>query len=174
MIKETILTLAIISTFGMQPASAAGNHAEKGAKFFAEVDTNKDGGITEAEMNAHMQARFAKSDTNGDGMLDSAEMLAGAVARGSGRAAHVLKRHDADGDGTLNNDELSKFLSSRAGRRGAHMLKRMDANGDQKISFEEMQQGRGKGPVFAKLDTDKNGVLSAEEFAKSRHHGKKH
>ena len=48
-------------------------------------------------------------------------------------------------------------------------------HGDGKLSFEELNARRDPAKMFAKLDTNEDGSLSAEEFEKARkHHGKGH
>ncbi len=43
---------------------------------FAAMDTDGDGQITQAELDAHAAARFASADSDGDGFLTTDEMQA--------------------------------------------------------------------------------------------------
>ena len=65
---------------GPPPAGAA-----KRPDMIAEMDANKDGEITLAEVTAAQKARFKKADKNGDGMLDEAEQRALRLAGGGPR-----------------------------------------------------------------------------------------
>lgn len=117
---------------------------------FSEFDADGDGLVTEAEINAHGDARFADLDANGDGNVSSDEFVARAVARATERAEAMFDRLDADGDGLLSRDAV------------------------------EAQRGRGPGAerIIARLDTDEDGAISEEEFEafKGRHAraGKRH
>ncbi len=59
---------------------------------FKTLDTNKDGGLSQAEIAAGRQQsadeRFKKLDTDGDGKLTQAEMSAGRDQRGPGPGRH--------------------------------------------------------------------------------------
>jgi len=140
---------------------------------FSNIDSNADGQITQDEMKAHAAARFAKVDTDGDGFLTGAEMQAARAERGGKRAERMLKRFDKDGNGALDAAELEAAQKGRGGKRAGRMMSRMDANNDGKLSMAEMTAKRDPAKIFERLDTDGNGTLSAEEFAKGkRGHGK--
>lgn len=108
---------------------------------FETLDTDADGKLTQAELDAHKAARFAKSDTNGDGMLSAEEMMNSAKAnegkRMQRRATKMIERMDADKDGMISAAEM------QAMPRGKDMFKRMDANSDGAITAEEFAAGKG-------------------------------
>lgn len=54
------------------PPAGAGKRLD----MLAEMDANKDGEITQAEVTAAQKARFKKADKNADGMLNEAEQKA--------------------------------------------------------------------------------------------------
>ena len=127
------------------------NAHQKGSQFgpqhglgrisFEQLDTNADGQLTKAEMQAQKAAQFAKTDSNGDGMLSADEMQARSKER------------------------LGMRMSRRIGKRVGKMIERHDANGDGMLSLSEMQDmPRGKG-LFQRLDADGDGAISAQEFA---------
>ncbi|MEQ9695791.1 EF-hand domain-containing protein [Shimia sp. SDUM112013] len=132
-----------------------GHHGPAMMMNFDEIDANKDGKITQDEMDAFAQARFDKADTNGDGLLSTDEMQA----------------------------QVEEMMKQRAKDRSAMMMARKDANGDGQLSFEEMSAKRDdkRARMIEKMDADKDGAVSKEEFeaAKAkmaeRHgkHGKK-
>lgn len=120
---------------------------------FAALDTDKDGKITVAEMEAFRAARVAEMDADKDGKLSAAELSAMQMARMQARAdemaARMIERHDADGDGLLTTAE---FMTPPMPER---MFERADTDGDGALSAEEveaaqtrmaeMREGRGKG-----------------------------
>ncbi|MEQ8556718.1 MAG: EF-hand domain-containing protein [Henriciella sp.] len=109
------------------------------------MDTNGDGQITKAEVEAHKAQRFAEADANGDGSLSMAEMEAfRAVQRArrmEARQQAMFDRRDANGDGVISADEF--------GGRGAMMFDRLDVDDDDIITADEIgamkvKRGRGK------------------------------
>ena len=83
---------------------------------FAAVDTDKDGKITAAEMEAYRAAEVAGVDADKDGKLSATELSAMHMARMQAMA-------DADGDGALTQEEIDAARAQMA----------------------EMRQGRGPG-----------------------------
>lgn len=112
---------------------------------FEEIDLNGDGEVTREEMTRHRQARFASADTDGDGKLSPAEMEAAAMERMKARVANMIERFDTDGDGFLSADEMPRP------KRGDRMFDRVDADDNGSISREEftkvraMRKDRGHG-----------------------------
>jgi Ca2+-binding EF-hand superfamily protein len=99
-----------------------------------------------AEVNAQIDEHFARMDANGDGSVDAEERQA--------MHAQMRERH-----------------GERGGRRGAGghgMLGRADTNEDGQISRAEFDARSGE--HFARLDTDSDGVISAEERQAMREH----
>ena len=136
---------------------------------FQEIDTDGDGQLSRAELEAHAAARFARADSNGDGFLSGDEIGKG---HGGKRAQKMLERLDRDGDGKLDAAELEAAGAERRQERHARMLERLDSDGDGRLSLAEISARRDMGEVFDRLDTDNSGGLSAEEFARMRGHRK--
>lgn len=103
---------------------------------FTELDADGDGSITIAEVKARSAAHFAESDTNGDGKLSADELTAAVAARAAERAAAGMAR----------------------------MIEWRDTDGDGMLSEAEMSDTAGS-RMFARLDANDDGVISAEEFA---------
>lgn len=134
----SLLTVAL-------PAQAFGG----GAGFdFAAVDADKNGQITQAELDAFQAARAAEVDTDKDGFISAEEMTAQMSARMQDRlgkmARHAIVEQDEDGDGKVSLAEMD------AGRGLDKLMTRADANGDGGLSQEEvdgmqvrMQERRG-------------------------------
>lgn len=93
-----VVTLAML-TLGASSALADGDRADR---WFNRLDTNKDGVISQAEVNARQTDRFAKIDANGDGMISLEEY----GARGK---AHFAKA-DTDGNGEVTKEEFTAAL----------------------------------------------------------------
>lgn len=107
-------------------------------------DANGDGVISAQEFDDAAKARFQRMDANHDGVIDADE-LAAIQKRMEERRA---KRPDADGG-----------PGPRPAAGGA--LAAMDTDHDGKVTeAEALAVSKAR---FAKLDTDKNGVLSETE-----------
>jgi Ca2+-binding EF-hand superfamily protein len=74
----------------------------KAGRWFDHLDTNGDGVITEAEMDARQTERFNEKDTNGDGMISKEEFNARAHAR--------FARADEDGNGEITKEEFTAAM----------------------------------------------------------------
>lgn len=134
--KTVVLMAALITAASITSAQA---HERKGGgerMTFAELDTDGNGEITVAEMDARKAARFAEIDTNGDGGLSAEELTAQA-------------KEGADTD--------------RVAKRVERMIERNDANEDGLIQADEMGGDR-QDKMFERIDTDENGSISEEEF----------
>ncbi len=194
--KKSLTTALVITLAGMGVAGAAnaGEHRIK-LPSFEELDTNGDGSITLAELDAKHAAKFAENDLNGDGFLDATELLQAAKdrpakgPRGKGRpmpsaenvdemVAKIMENGDTDGDGQISKDEAKGPI--------ARNFDKADSNGDGFVSAEELKTGlmeraaeRGprKSPeeriakLIERADTDGDGKLSLDE-AKPRNAGK--
>lgn len=121
---------------------------------FDVIDADKDGKITEAELDAHRAAQVAALDANGDGKVDAAELKARQMARAEERAteaaSRMIARMDTDGDGLLSAAELVMPAPP------ARLFDRLDADNDGAVSraeveaaqarmAERMGEGRGEG-----------------------------
>lgn len=114
-----------------------------------QADSNNDGVVTRAEFDASRAARFQALDTNRDGQLTREEMRAGRGERG-GRGHH-----------------------GRGGHRGMHGgFERADANNDGNITREEFLSRPTQ--MFARLDANHDGVISANERPQRGERGERH
>ncbi|MEP2717672.1 EF-hand domain-containing protein [Pseudophaeobacter sp.] len=137
---QTKILAVILATAGALAATTAmakpgcGSHGPK--MQFEELDTDGNGEISKAEMEAHKAARFSATDTDGDGMISADEMLAKMQERAAKRVEKMINRMDKDGDGMLSAEEMAN--------RGRHgdMFGRMDSDGNGAISKEEFDQAR--------------------------------
>jgi hypothetical protein len=130
-------------------------------------DSNGDGAVTRAEVDAARAAEFARLDADRDGALTRDEMRAG-HHRGRGQGPEDGRGPDANNDGSVTREE---FLA-----RPNAMFDSLDANDDGVLSTAEMAERRGHrerggrhghgrhgGPGH--LDGDRDGRVTQAEFA---------
>ncbi len=89
---------------------------------FRAADTDADGTVTPAEIEAYRSAQLAEVDTSGDGALSIEEF--DTLYRGLTRSRMVdaFQALDADGDGQISPEEMD--------RRVERLIERMDRDGD--------------------------------------------
>ena len=191
LITISILTaLAGVAVASAQPDAGAAHEGSCGMRGgfgmhkFENLDQNKDGRVTRAEMLAGATERFDKADANKDGSVSSDERKAAFQKFGEQRFAeqdknkdgalsadelppHFAKRSeklDTNKDGKLTRAELQAFADQHQGRFAAH------AGADKTRTRAELVEHVGK--RFEKLDTNKDGALTQDEMAKG-HHGRR-
>jgi len=117
---------------------------------FAAMDTNGDGQISPEEMRAQAEKRFGAADADGDGKVTVEEMVAHMEAREEARRAE------------------------RRQRMAERMLERADDDKDGALSVAEMMPPeRTQARRFDRMDANDDGMISEEEFARARHHGRR-
>ncbi len=102
---------------------------------FDQIDADKDGKVTEAEISAFRAQRFAAADADKNGSLSLEEMTAMQTAE----------------------------MQDRIGQRAARMIAHLDGNADGQISAEEFAAGRGAKSPFQRADADGDGAISKAE-----------
>jgi EF-hand domain pair/EF hand len=117
----------------MGPDGGHGGHW--GRWMFQEMDANKDGKVTQAEIEAFQTARAAEIDANHDGKITADEIQAFREKERAKREAEELARMDANGDGSVSVEEYEAAQTWR--------LARMDRNGDGTIDERDMRGGGG-------------------------------
>lgn len=108
------------------------------------VDANGDGVVTreEAQIHPRLAAQFDAADTNKDGQLDVAELQAlraSIMAEARAKADARWAAADANGDGAISREEAQASMP-----RMAENFDKLDANGDGKIERSEMHNFRMK------------------------------
>jgi hypothetical protein len=106
------------------------------------ADTNKDGALDFAEMQARRGdltiEQFNAMDKDHNGQVTREEMRAGARERMEARAGERFKKLDANGDGGVTQQELTAARQKAEGER----FKKLDTDSDGKLSQAEMEAGR--------------------------------
>lgn len=118
-------------------------HANGTRMMFGKMDTNKDGAVTEEEMDA-AHAMKGKGHSNQQ-----------SAARTEGPAEQRMgdkKAYDPSGTGKA----MPKQMSS------AQKIAAMDTNNDGKLTEQEHAAGAKK--MFSKMDSDHDGSLTAQEL----------
>ena len=132
-----ILLAALAITVGVGAADAQDRRGDNRAMDFATLDTDGSGEITLEDIEAARDNRFADLDSNGDGQVSEAEFIAHSQAQAAERASAMFARLDADGDGALSRD----VLEARQGndRMASRMIERADTDNSGGVSAEEFE-----------------------------------
>jgi Ca2+-binding EF-hand superfamily protein len=107
-------------------------------------DTNKDGILTRAELEAGLKADFAAADTNHDGRLDEEETRAVNEQRWSQNASTTSTLVDWNHDGYVDFAEFAATARS--------LFVQLDRNGDGQLEPEDWQLPKPKNPTGGEGD----------------------
>ncbi len=110
------------------------------------------------------EERFKAMDKDGDGKISAAEFETHHSAK--------LMESDLDGDGKVTYDELKAAREKRREERAQAFFKSLDTDGDGAVTEAELKARPD--PMFAKLDANKDGLLSADEIKAARGKWDKH
>ncbi|MCW5696754.1 MAG: EF-hand domain-containing protein [Bauldia sp.] len=100
----------------------------EGGDLFATFDTDGDGRVTQAEIDAARAAELETYDTNGDGVLSLEEYIALLTDQLRERLVDAFQHLDADGDGSITAEEFNVMSG---------IVARLDSNGDGALSDED-------------------------------------
>lgn len=131
--------------FGPGGPRGPGGPGGPGGPDLAELlDSNGDGEITQAEIDAMRRGRIAEFDTNGDGVLSLAEFEPLWIERSRPRMVDAFQHLDGNGDAEVDFDEFGGRLS--------RLVARLDSDGDGVIGADELPPRRGgrRGPPPAR------------------------
>lgn len=142
LIAGTILGGAVVAT-GVAVAQGGpdGWHGPRGMRggmmgLMEDFDTNKDGKLTQAEIDGVRDQRLRSFDRDGNGQLNLDEyqaLWADAMRR---RMVRQFQAHDEDGNASITVEEFR-------GRLG-EAVRRFDRNGDGELTADEMRSPRGR------------------------------
>ncbi len=147
---------ALIAGTALTPAMAApgfgGKSGKQMSRFFETYDTNNNGVVTTADIEAKRKADFTKANTSGDGMitLEEWKVFAAerAAERGNDRTVRMFQRFDTNGDGQITRDEFlaqAERMTARMDGMQQRMAKMREGKGPIGESMQGMA-GRGDGP----------------------------
>ena len=150
---------------GMGPAETAL------LRHFDEMDANKDGLLSKAEitsyfdnLRAQIEAKLRAADTNGDQQLSREEAQAALPL-----VYALFDFLDADRSGQVTKEELGRLMTPEGMEELREMIvrrvKAADANGDGVLDLAEVQTGLpGLAGKFAMLDKNGDGLLTPDEL----------
>jgi Ca2+-binding EF-hand superfamily protein len=173
----------LTSLLSTQEKGSASSAADK---LVSDLDTDGDGSLSLAEIQAGLQqsgdtstlaSGVAKLDTDGDGKLSSSELASALQGAHKGHHAH----HHAPPADVDDPDDPDAATATQGGRPSAadlsaKMISALDTDGDGSLSLDEIEaalQNDGSdaskgsntlGSAVAKLDTDGDGKLGAAEL----------
>lgn len=103
-----------------------------GARMLERYDSNEDGALTQAEIDAAREEQRARFDANGDGTLTLEEYQAMWIDARRERMVDGFQALDADGDGVITVEEFE--------RPARNMVARLDRNGDDQLTRDDMRE----------------------------------
>lgn len=95
------------------------------------MDTDRDGSVSRAELDAMRKSEVGKHDANGDGKLTLGEFEGLWLSFVRDRMVDGFQKLDRDGDAVLTEDEIARPLN--------RMMSWLDRNDDDKLSKKEMR-----------------------------------
>ena len=107
------------------------------AGMFAEIDRDGDGSITQADVDAYLDARHAGADADGNGAVSLEEFQAFWVVQTRQPMTRAFQRLDADASGGITAEEIDA--------RFGGVVARMDRDGDGALSREDRRGREGRG-----------------------------
>jgi Ca2+-binding EF-hand superfamily protein len=157
LVVGTLLITGVIFTAGCMGKFS---HGDIGNKMFSKYDTNEDGYLNEKEYVDVALSRFDRADDNEDGTVTKDELKDNRIAKIiPDFIDNYFKKNDLNSDGIVTKNEIinqtkEDFVSS-------------DIDGDSKLTKDEMKAFRMESR-FNKIDTDKDGVISKDEYKKQK------
>ncbi len=160
--RKPLIVLAVLAAMSTATAFAADPPARPDDHGPGQLDKNGDGVIdrNEAAADPKLAGAFDQIDTDKDGKLSRAELPRHHGKRGQGPRDFALAKLDADKDGRISRDE------AKAEPKFAERFDAMDTNKDgfvDRVDFQARAK-QHRDQWFAGADTDKDGKLSKAEF----------
>ena len=125
-----------VAAISASQAGGWGKHGGKGShmrQIIQEIDTNKDGVLTEAEITATRDAKMSEFDTSGDRSLSLDEFAALWSDFTRTRMVDRFQMLDDNGDGQVTEAEFAAPFTM--------MISYLDRNDDGQITKDEMRRG---------------------------------
>ena len=134
-----------LSLGGLAIAKHHGHHhgSHKGKMMLLkQADTNNDGVITKAELDAAQQKKFQSFDADNNGEVTKEEILNNFTRHYEKMATRITRKFDLNQDGKVSADEFKKHAE--------HKLYMLDLNDDGKISKDELPRRMHRGKHHGK------------------------
>ncbi|MEM9631058.1 MAG: calcium-binding protein [Pseudomonadota bacterium] len=161
-----------------------GGHEKRAERLFERFDVDKDGVITQAEIDEVRAQDFATADADGNGEISLEEFKAEFLNRSNDRMVRAFQFLDADGDGVVTQEEVdvaANRLFNRLDRDGNGTVERVrgqrgeNADNDDRGERREAREHRGRGGpkhgrggpgrMFMQVfDTNGDGSVTREDF----------
>lgn len=134
------------------------------------------GGQTGLDASALWQDLLKKADKDGDGKISKEEMQSALPQKGRGPGVdEIFSKIDTNHDGYIEESENAAWVENMPKQNPpdpAAMFQKADQDGDGKITKAEFKAAAPQGAsesavneVFDSMDTNQDGVVSAEEYA---------
>jgi hypothetical protein len=147
------LALLAAAAAAAVPALAHGWHGRGGGpgpSLFGTYDTDKDGRLTQAEIDAARQQQLTKFDQNGDGRLTLQEYQALWLDAMREAMVRQFQSHDRDGDAVITVEEFQVRFSD--------LVREHDDNDDGALTQDELRpRGHGRGGPRDRGGPDRGG-----------------
>jgi len=154
------------------PRGEMGRHGRRGGRQLMErFDVNKDGTLTQEEVDQVVQERFAKADTAGNGSVDLEEFKAFWLTDSREGMVRAFQRLDRDGDGSVTKaeyDGIADRMFSRLDRDGNGTLEMQRGGRGQRMSDNDGPDGdeAGQRRRHARGDGERGGRRGGGHFGK--------
>jgi Ca2+-binding EF-hand superfamily protein len=163
--KLSLTALILGSGLALAGSVLAGTdcHEGKGSGRMGQLDTNKDGKVSLAELVASQQSWLSGVDGNKDGVATRSEIDASRQARQTEHVNKMFTEQDANKDGRISREES---------RMPARRFERIDANNDGNLTREELTQrparpdaahADGRHGKVAEMDANSDGKIDTGE-----------
>ncbi|WP_430512988.1 EF-hand domain-containing protein [Pannonibacter phragmitetus] len=137
-LATSVAGIALADSFGPKGWGGKGHHGGRdGGRMVEMFDQNKDGSITQDEVNAAVAERFSAADADKDGRVTLDEFKTYRITEMQPMKVRAFQRLDRDGDGKVTRAEFDR-ISDR-------MFARLDRGGNGEL--KPMPRGpEGRGP----------------------------
>jgi len=138
-LKSLVAVLLIHASTMVTPATAQQAASDSAMRWFDDIDVDKDGAMTTAEMVRVRDKRFSRLDGNADGQLTIDEYVFGVPPNREDEIERVRRRFaiiDTDQDGYATKEEYMAF--------GDRVMQTADLDGDGRVLRQEFAASVGQ------------------------------
>lgn len=118
--------------FGGKHKSRGGKRGGQIKALFKNADLNKDGSLTQEEIDTYRATQVANADANGDGNVSLAEFETIWLVQTKNKMIRTFQRLDSDADGSITKAEQDEPF--------ANIVERMDRNGDGVLNKDDRRK----------------------------------